>query len=57
MDAQMSVTLYKSFVRPILEYGNIIWGPHFVLDQLVIEKIQRRATKHVTDLHDLPYVD
>jgi len=39
MDAQMSVTLYKSFVGPILECGNIIWGPHFVLDQLTIEKI------------------
>jgi len=58
VDAQMFVSLYKSFfVRPILEYGNIIWGPHFVLDQITIEKMQRRATKHVANLHDLPYVD
>jgi len=48
----MSVSLYKSFVR-----GNIIWGPYFVLDQITIEKIQRRATKHVANFHDLPYVD
>ena len=27
--------LYKSMVRPILEYGNVIWGPHYVLDQRV----------------------
>ena len=23
--------LYKSMVRPILEYGNVIWRPHYVL--------------------------
>ena len=25
--------LYKSLVRPTLEYGNPIWGPHYVSDQ------------------------
>ena len=24
--------LYMSMVQPILEYGNVIWGPHCVLD-------------------------
>ena len=28
-DAKTITTLYKSLVRPHLEYGNIIWGPHF----------------------------
>ena len=23
--------LYKSLVRPTLEYGNSIWGPHYLL--------------------------
>ena len=45
MDAGMLVQLYKSIVRPILEYGNV-WGPHYVSDKSTIEKIQiRRATK------------
>ena len=30
--------LYKSLVRPTLEYGNSIWGPHYLLDQQAVEK-------------------
>ena len=48
-------TLYKSLVRPTLEYGNPIWGPHYVLDQQAVEKIQRRATRMIRPLRDLPY--
>ena len=46
--------LYKSLIRPIIEYGNVIWGPHYVIDQQAIEKIQHRATKLIPELrHDL----
>ena len=51
----MLVRLYKSMVRPILEYGNIIWGPHYLMDQKKVETIQRRATKLVICLHDNDY--
>ena len=37
--------LYKSLVRPTLEYGNSIWGPHYLLDQQAVKKTQRRATR------------
>ena len=47
--------LYKSLVRPIIEYGNTIWGPYYILDQQSIEKIQRRATRLLTGLYDTPY--
>ena len=47
--------LYKLLVRPTLEYGNPIWGPHYVLDQQAVEKIQRRATRMIQPLRDLPY--
>jgi len=42
-------------VRPVIEYGNSIWGPHCIVDQQNIEKIQRRATKSLTGLHDISY--
>ena len=37
LDSDMLVFLYKSMVRPILEYGNIIWGPHYLMDQKKVE--------------------
>ena len=47
--------LYKTLIRPHLEYGNVIWGPHFKMDQKAVERVQRRATKTVPSLKDLPY--
>ncbi|XP_065896041.1 uncharacterized protein B0403.1-like [Dysidea avara] len=51
------INLYKSYIRPVLEYANIIWGPQYILDQEQIEKIQRRATKLVQDLQNCTYND
>jgi len=42
--------LYKTFVRPILEYTNAIWGPYYITDQKLLERVQRRATKLVPSL-------
>ena len=49
--------LYKSLVRPHLEYCNVIWGPFYKGDVIKVEKIQRRATKLVPELKHLPYED
>ena len=58
LDSTMMLSLYKTIVRPIVEYGNgnVIWGPHFALDQQSIEKIQRRATKLISTLHHVPSI-
>ena len=53
----MFVTLYKSLVRPVIEYGNIIWGPHYSLDQQNIKNIQRRATRTLAGLKDTTYTE
>ena len=47
--------LYKSLVRPHLEFGNLIWGPHNRADQQQVERVQRRATKLVPELRCQPY--
>ena len=47
--------LYKTLVRPLLEYGNIVWYPKFKKDVYAIESVQRRATKLVGSIRDLPY--
>ena len=38
---------HKSFVRPILKYGNVIREPHYTRDQLEVECVQQRATKMI----------
>ena len=37
--------LYKSLVKPILEYECPVWSPYLVKDKLAIEKVQRRASR------------
>ena len=47
--------LYKAIVRPSLEYGNIIWGPIYKVDEDLIEKVQRKETKLVPSISHLSY--
>ena len=47
--------LYKSMVRPHLEYGNMIWGHFYMQDIKAVEAIQCRATKLVSHLKNEPY--
>ena len=49
--------LFTTMVRPHLEYGNVIWSPRFRRDRLEVEKIQRRATKLIPSLRNMPYSD
>ena len=57
LNESVLLRLYKSMVRPILEYGNVIWGPHYVLDQPKLEGVQWRATKLVPSLRNESYID
>ena len=47
--------LYKSIVRPSLEYCSQVWHPILKRDQDKLEKVQRRATKSVQNISDLSY--
>ena len=44
-------------VRPLTEYGNVVWGPSYQGDKMMLEKVQRRATKMIKELKDIPYAD
>ncbi|XP_005097745.1 FAD-dependent oxidoreductase domain-containing protein 2 [Aplysia californica] len=50
-------TLYKSIIRPHLEYGNVVWHPTLKGDEEQLEKVQRRATKLIPELQHLAYCD
>ena len=55
MNKDIFLMLYKSLVRPHLEYASCVWSPHLKRDKDAIERVQRRATKLVPELKDLPY--
>ena len=45
-------TCYKTFVRPILEYGCCVWDPHQQNQIIELEKVQKRAARFVTGNYD-----
>src|SRR5215469_9102666 len=47
--------LYKSLVRPHLEYAVQLWSPFLEKDIAKIERIQKRATKIIPELRGKPY--
>ena len=49
------VRLYKSLVRPHLEYGMVAWAPHYEKDKIRLESIQRRFSRMVWGLEGMEW--
>ena len=47
--------LYKSLVRPRVEYCISAWNPHYKKDKEIIEKVQRRFTKMINNMEGKSY--
>ena len=55
LDKQDFLIIYKTYIRPHLEYCVQAWSPHLTKDVEVLEKVQRAATKLVLELRKLEY--
>ena len=49
--------LYKSFVRPHMEFAIQVWSPYLKRDIECLERVQRRAAKLVKEFRKLSYED
>jgi len=47
--------LYKSLVRPHLDYCSSAWSPHYNKDKSLLERVQHRFTRLFPNLRKLPY--
>src|SRR5277367_474227 len=50
MPAKTKSKLYKTFVRPKLEFAAPVWSPWLKKDIDIIEGVQRRCTRHILNL-------
>ena len=57
LDSQSLLKLYTSLVRMTLEYANAAWTPILRRDQILLENVQRRATKLIPELIERGYED
>ena len=55
LDEEIFKCLFKSLVRPIVEYANQVWCPYHRKHIESLENIQRRATKVIPGMKNLSY--
>ena len=55
-DKHTFLPLYKIMVRSHLDYAMAIWHPYKIKHKIALENIQRRATKELPGMRDLPYI-
>ena len=56
-NATILLKMYKTIVRPHVEYCASIWSPFYKKDKDTIERVQHRLTHLFKELRRLPYND
>ena len=54
---QVFLNIYKCLIRPHLEFANLIWHPRLIKHQKILENVQRRATRLVSEMKSLSYYE
>ena len=56
-DKRILLSLYKTLVRPHLEYCSPAWSPYYKKDKQLLERVQHRFTRMLPGLKSLEYDD
>ena len=58
-DTQFLLQMFKTYVRPTLEYASSCWSPYLAKDIKIVESVQRSFTKRIPELArlNLSYID
>jgi ribonuclease P/MRP protein subunit RPP40 len=54
-ETKIMLNLYKTLVRPHLEYCVSAWSPHYSKDKHVLERVQHRFTRMIKEVRELTY--
>ena len=54
-EKEVVLTLYKSLIRPKLEYGCVVWHPHLISDIAHLESVQRTMTYRIENMEKYNY--
>ncbi|XP_050544227.1 uncharacterized protein LOC126907166 [Daktulosphaira vitifoliae] len=47
--------LFCSLVRPILEYGSVLWDPYTATDSMILERVQRKFLRFAAHILNIPH--
>ena len=53
LDDKCFFTVFKTLVRPHIEYANQVWSPYLIKHITALENVQRRATKLIRGYKEL----
>ncbi|GMS92836.1 hypothetical protein PENTCL1PPCAC_15011, partial [Pristionchus entomophagus] len=55
LDPYLYCRAFTTFIRPILEYGSVVWSPHTIILANQIEDVQRNFTRRLFARCQIPY--
>ena len=56
-DENFIMEVFTTLIRPKMEYGSTVWSLGYLGDLRTLERVQRRWTKRINGLENLPYSD
>ena len=54
-EADFMLSLFVSHIRPLLDFGSVLWNVGYVGDIMKLERVQRRWTREINGMNGLAY--